>query len=115
MGVGTGKLTLFADYVQNQGADDDDTGYALGTTYKISKWQLGYTYQDLEADAVLGTYTDSDFIGGGTDGEGHILHARYAINSKISLKSTLFINERGIDIGRGEQYKRLKLDVNFKY
>jgi len=115
VGVGTGKLSLFADYVQNQGADDDDTGYALGTTYENSKWQLGYTYQDLEADAVLGTYTDSDFIGGGTDGEGHILHARYAITSKISLKSTLFMNDRGIDLNSEEQYKRLMLDVNFKY
>ena len=115
VGLGEGKLTLFADYVQNLNAGDYDTGYALGGKYKQAKWQFGYTYQELEADAVLGTFTDSDFIGGGTDGEGHILRTSYAVNKQISLNGTLFLNDRNIDFGNEEEFKRLMLDISFKY
>ena len=114
-GVSEGELTLFADYVQNLEADDYDTGYALGGIYKQNQWQFRYTYQDLEPDAVLGTFTDSNFIGGGTDGNGHILQTRYQLNSKIQLRGTLFLNDRNIDFGDEEEYKRLMLDIRFKY
>ncbi|MFB3103355.1 MAG: hypothetical protein ACE1ZA_00380, partial [Pseudomonadales bacterium] len=64
---------------------------------------------------VLGIVTDSDFIGGGTDGTGHILRGSYGVSNKISLNGTLFINERGGDLGIEEDYDRLQLDVSFKY
>lgn len=113
--AGAGKLSLFADYVHNVAADDFETGWALGGKYRQAKWQFGYTYQELEADAVLGTFSDSDFIGGGTDGEGHILSANYALGKQISLRGTLFLNDRNIDFGNEEEYKRLMLDISFKY
>ncbi|MGK0224763.1 MAG: hypothetical protein ACI9ON_004020, partial [Limisphaerales bacterium] len=109
------KLTVFADYVQNLDANRYDTGYAVGTKIKSKTWQVGYTYQDLEADAVLGTYSDSDFIGGGTDGKGHRLQASYSLSKSIGLTGTLFLNERNIDFGSEEDYKRLMLDISFKY
>jgi hypothetical protein len=109
------KLTVFGDYVQNLDANRYDTGYALGTKIKSNTWQVGYTYQDLEADAVLGTYSDSDFIGGGTDGRGHRLQASYSLSKNIGLTGTLFLNERNIDFGSEEDYKRLMLDISFKY
>ena len=112
-------VTLFANYVKNLEADKFDTGYAVGAKMKFMHgshpWQLAYTYQDLEADAVLGIVTDSDFIGGGTDGSGHILRGSYGVSNKISLNGTLFINERGGDLGIEEDYDRLQLDVSFKY
>ena len=61
--------------MKNDDADDLDTGYLAG--FKLGKakskgsWQFQYQYEDLEADATLGAITDSDFMGGGTDGEGH--------------------------------------------
>ena len=109
------ELTLFADYVQNLDADDFDQGYAVGAKVKNGKWQARYTYQELEADAVLGTFTDSDFIGGGTDGEGHIISADYALSKRVGLRGTLFLNDRNIDFGNEEDFTRLMLDINFKY
>ncbi len=112
-------VTLFADYVYNHDADEFDTGYALGARVEFdggrNDWQLGYAYQDLEADAVFALFTDSDFSGGGTDGKGHILKGRYAITPQISLGGTLFINERNANAGITEDYDRLQLDVSFKY
>jgi len=110
---------LFVDLVQNQDADNNDTGFAIGGTMKFQHkdhpWQVGYTYQDLQADAVFALWTDSDFIGGGTDGKGHIFRGSYSVTKAIALGSTLFINERGGDVGPWEDYNRLMLDVSFKY
>jgi hypothetical protein len=109
------KVTLFADYVQNLEADDFDTGYSFGVRVKQSDWKFGWAYQDLEADAVLGTLTDSDFIGGGTDGKGHVLQAGYSLTKGIGLNGTLFLNDRNMDFGSEESFKRLMLDISFKY
>ena len=114
-GLGENKVTVFGDYVKNLGADDYDTGWALGAKLKRNAWSFGYAYQDLEADAVLGLFTDSDFIGGGTDGKGHILQTGYALSKKIALKGTLFLNDRNVDFGTEEEFKRLMLDISFKY
>jgi hypothetical protein len=81
-----GKITLFADYVQNLDADDYDTGYSVGAKVKANKWSFGWEYRDLEADSVLAAFSDSDFLGGGTDGEGHILKTGYALNKKNQPK-----------------------------
>jgi hypothetical protein len=110
---------LFVDYTQNLDADDFDTGYAIGgeMSFKNSRhpWKLGYTYQDLEADATFGLFSDSDFIGGGTDGKGHIIRGSYSLTKAIALGGTLFVNERGGNAGESEDYNRLMLDIAFKY
>ncbi len=114
-------LNIFADYVQNQDADRFDTGYIVGA--KLGKasgkgtWQLGYQYQDLEKDAVLGLLSDSDFAGGGTDGRGHRLTGAYGINKRWKLAFTwLFDNEAGEDnLGTPISYDRFMIDTVFKY
>ena len=60
-------------------------------------------------------FTDSDFSGGGTDGTGHIFRGSYGLTRNVSLGGTLFINERGGNLGTKEDYNRLQLDVEFKY
>jgi hypothetical protein len=117
-------LALFANLVQNQDADDYDTGWMAGATLGKANdrgaWALGYQYRDLEADAVLGLLSDSDFSGGGTDGKGHILSAAYGINKQWSLGLTWFLdNEAGeknlADQGGALSYDRIQLDTKFKY
>ncbi len=110
-----GKVTLFTDYIQNLDADDFDTGYSVGAKVKANKWSFGWEYRDLEADAVFAAFSDSDFLGGGTDGEGHILKTGYALSKKISLSSALFLNDRNVDFGTEESFKRLMLDISFKH
>jgi hypothetical protein len=110
---------LFVDYTQNMDADDFDTGYAIGGNMSFKNnnhpWKVGYTYQDLEADATFALFSDSDFIGGGTDGKGHIIRGNYSLTKAIALGGTLFVNERGGNNGESEDYNRLMLDIAFKY
>ena len=108
----------------NDSADDNDTGYAvggrLGKASARGTWQASYLWQDLEADAVIGLTTDSDFAGGGTDSKGHKIGAAYALTDKSKVKLTYFLTERqdtnGIENG-GDNFDidTLQLDFEFKY
>lgn len=112
-------MSLFGDYVTNLEADQNDTAYAFGVKTGNAKvrgsWDFSVTYQDLEADAVLGLLTDSDFGGGGTNARGYILNAAYAFRENWNAQFTYFINEIGIDSGEPRDFDRLQLDLNFKY
>jgi hypothetical protein len=117
--AGDRPVTVFADYVVNTEADDADAGFALGASYgevtRARTWRVGYAYQDLGADAVVGTFTDSDFAGGGTDGKGHVFELNYGLRDRLVLGLRYFLNERGVDAGDGHDYNRLQADVVFNY
>ncbi len=109
-------LRFYADYVTNLDVSEFDTGWALGMTYGsasgLGNWELGYGYQDLEADAILGSLTDSDFAGGGADNEGHILKAAYGLGDSTSLGFTYSISKYGeARLGQKVDYDRLQLDL----
>ncbi len=112
-------LAFFADYVVNTDADDNDTGYLFGAQFGSAKakgtWDLAYFYQKLEADAVVGLVTDSDFGGGGTDAKGHVVSGTYAFHDNWNFKATYFINEIDLASGNPRDFDRLMLDLNFKY
>lgn len=116
--IGNFPATLFADYVNNLDADDGNEGWTVGGSmhfqHRQRPWTLGYSYQDLEADAVFALFTDSDFAGGGTDNRGHIIRGNYALSSRITLGGTLIISERNVSTDP-EDFNRLMLDVMFKY
>ena len=113
------SMTVYGDYVENDDADDLETGWLagikLGSAKKKGSWQLQYQYEDLEADATLGLITDSDFMGGGTDGEGHKFSGKYMLNNNWYLGATYFDGNTGVDLGDDADYQRLMLDTGFKY
>lgn len=119
LSAGDLPLVLWADYVKNNDADDYDTGYIvgakLGKAKKQGTWQLAYQYQELEADAVLGSLTDSDFAGGGTDNKGHKISFGYALSDKWVWGLNYFDNTTGIDLGGDEDYKKFQSDLKFKF
>jgi hypothetical protein len=117
--VASRPLRLFADIVNNVEADGADSGFALGALYGDMSgrgtWEVGYAYQDLEADAVVAAFTDSDFADGGTDGKGHVFELGYGLADRWSLAVTYFLNERGSAAGNERDYNRLQADINFRY
>ena len=111
--------SVFIDVIQNQDAPEFENGYAIGakfgSTREAGTWQLGYVWQDLEADAALGLLTDSDFGGCGTYGKGHILKGSYAVAKNWNANFTYFINEINSNLGSTKDFDRLQLDLSFKY
>ena len=111
-------VKLFGSTVINTDADRDDTGFVVGG--KIGKandpgsYELGYDYRDLEADAVVGAFTDSDSGGGGTNIDGHRLNGKYQFSKYIQGAVTLFFN--GIDPdGKDVDYTRGQFDLIVKF
>jgi hypothetical protein len=112
-------VTVFADYVVNEAVDDLDTGFALGASLgevtRAGTWRVGYVYQELRADAVIGTFTDSDWAGGGTDGKGHVVEFNYGFRDRLVFGFRYFLNDRGQDVGTEHDYNRMQADVQFNY
>lgn len=112
-------FSAFGDWVTNTSAvTDQDTGWLVGATINKAKapgsWQFGYNYRDLQADAVVGAFTDSDFIGGGTGGQGHLFSFAYQVAKNVQAGVTYFldtIDRAGPDL----DYSRLQGDLVLKF
>ncbi|MGB5166641.1 MAG: putative porin [Woeseiaceae bacterium] len=112
-------VQLYAHFTQNQEVSVEDTAYAFGAKIGSAKQQgtqqFSWTFQDIEADSVIATFNDSDFGGGGTDSDGHMLKYTYMLRDKISLGGTLMINNVDRFQGTEHDYTRLQLDVEFLF
>jgi outer membrane murein-binding lipoprotein Lpp len=123
---------FWADYAHNSEAKNGlDTAYSLGVTYgKASDpgtWEVGYAWNHHEKDALFGQFVDSDFGAGSTDAEGSVLKAGYAPARNWVINGTYFINTTnndraatitgvpGVTTKFDRDYKRLQLDLNFKF
>ncbi len=114
-------LTLYLDYVQNLSVDQYEQGWLFGVSAgglgRQGQWEIGYEYEDLDADAVFGLLSGSDFAAGGTDGRGHHLFGGYALSSNVHLALTWYINNKfGRDrLVRALDYDRIMVDAVFVY
>jgi hypothetical protein len=112
-------VSVFADWVNNVDAvTNQDTGWLVGFTFNKASapgsWQFGYDYRDLQADAVVGAFTDSDFIGGGTGGQGHRFTFAYQIAKNVQAAATYLhdtIDQPGDDL----DYSRFQADLALKF
>lgn len=119
-GIGGWPLQLYAHYTVNNEVSREDTAVAFGAKIGSAKqkgsMQFSWTYQDIEADAVIATFNDSDFGGGGTDSTGHIIRGRYMLTDKISVRGTIFVNQvDGFQGGLERDFDRLQIDLEFRF
>ena len=90
-------------------------GFGLGKVKDAGSWSLGYSYLDLEADAVYALFNDSDFAGGETDSKGHILKAGYGLGKNLSLGMTYISSEQDQSKATQTDYDRLQMDLKIKF
>jgi hypothetical protein len=90
-------LSLYGQYVKNPNAngvdDNEDTAYMLGFLTRF--WEIGvnYSYRDVERNAVVGAFTDSDFASGFTASKGSKLQLSYNITKNFQFATTYFYTE----------------------
>jgi hypothetical protein len=112
-------VDIYADYIINTAADTSgDTGYMIGFQVGKAKepksWSVDYNYRDVEADATVGAFIDSDSFGGGTNGEGHRIEGRYAITANVQSALTLFLQIIDPDV-TDIDYTRVQADISVRF
>ena len=98
-------VRVYGDYVINTDSHGGfaNQGYQGGFTLGLSKdpsdaW-FSYAYEQLDTDAVISAFTNSDFGPiGGTNVKGNILQAGYVLTRNLSLLSTATITEPVDDV-----------------
>ncbi len=117
--LGELPFAVFADYARNTEVSDNDSGFSFGVKAGRAKgpgtWQVTWAYQDIDADALVGTFNDSDFGGGGTDATGHLIKGKYMLEDNWILGGTLIVTEVEKNAGSGHDYSRLQLDIEFRF
>jgi hypothetical protein len=122
-------LTVYGDYFKNSDAANDlDTAYSAGVMYGRAAdpgtWEVGYLYQKVEKDSLFGQYIDSDYGAGNTDFSGGQFKVGYAFARNWVLNVAYQVSQTNIDVpvtvaGVGpvldRDYKRLQVDMNFRY
>lgn len=112
-------LSVYTNYYKNTKADNLDTAYTAGFLYGKVKdngsWSIGLAYLDVEADAVIGLFNDSDFANGYTDSKGLLLKAGYGLQKNMSLGLTYIDSEIGQSQLSQTDYDRLQLDYIIKF
>lgn len=124
-GFGSYAFTVFkmpvlvnGQYVVNVDADnrDEKTAYLAGITVGKAKdkgtWEVGYSWRDIDKDAVVAGLNDSDFAGETwTDCYGHVFRGKYQLAKNMSadlayILSTDYLNRAA---------NTLQVDLNFKF
>jgi hypothetical protein len=117
--LGRWPISVFADYVNNSDASDNNTGWTLGTKIGQAKdrgqMQFTYIYADKGADSMLGLLTDSDFGGGGTDNKGHWLKFDYGVSKTWTIGAQYFINRIDLSTGSTRDFDRLMIDMQWNW
>jgi hypothetical protein len=85
-------LSLYGQYVNNSDASNNqDTGWLAGVKSKFYGINVDYNYRDVQRNAVVGAFTDSDFANGYTGSRGSKLKASYEIDKNFTIGATYFM------------------------
>ncbi len=100
-------FAVYGSYIDNGGTESgytDNTAWVAGAKLNKAKdpgsWQLGYEYREVEKDAVLGYFTESDFLGsttglgassGGVGSSGHKIGLKYQAMKNVQLAATYYM------------------------
>ena len=117
--LGSTPAALFGSWVKNTVAvTDEDTGWLVGGKLGKAKdpgsMEFVYDYRDLERDAVVGAYSDSDFAGGIAGGKGHRFGINYQLAKNVQYAMTYFHNDVTLQ-NPGLDYRRLQADLKLKF
>ncbi len=82
-------LSTYGQFVKNtESTDGEDKAWLAGVKTKLGAWSLDYNYRDVQRNAVVSLFTDSDFGAGFTGSRGHKFKVGYEIDKNFSVGTT---------------------------
>jgi len=117
--IGEVPAAIYGSYLRNMVASNSgDTAWIVGARYNKAKdpgsWEATYNYRDVQRDAVVGGLNDSDFIGGGTDGNGHVFGFNYQLAKNVQAGVLYYLNEKNMSTSE-DDYQLLQGNLVFKF
>lgn len=113
--------TLFGSWVRNTAATtSEDTGWLVGTKFNKAKdddpgsWELGYDYRQTDADALVGGFNESDFLGAQTNSKGHRFVFKYQLAKNLYWYATYYLLE-DTQTNKDLDYRRFMGDLVWKF
>ncbi|WP_455231969.1 putative porin [Geopseudomonas aromaticivorans] len=124
-------LSFYGQYVVNSDANDEirvngrdgnggnegDTAWLVGFKTGYGKVKFDYNYRDVERNAVVGIFTDSDFASGFTGSRGHKFKLGYDLSKNFAAGATYYMTEtdgmRGFIADTDTDTLQLDLEAKF--
>ena len=111
-------LSLYGQYVHNAATDSDqDDAWLVGFKSKLDAFSLDYNYRDVQRNAVVGAFTDSDFANGTTGSRGHTVKLGYEIDKNFGVGVTYYLTKAdyATTTQKDANTNTLQLDVEAKF
>ncbi|WP_439879304.1 putative porin [Pseudomonas prosekii] len=111
-------LSLYGQIVNNKDASNDqDMGWLAGVKTKFYGFGVDYNYRDVQRNAVVGAFTDSDFANGFTGSRGSKVKVSYELDKNFSLGATYFMAKSDYTNAtvRDSKINTLQLDAEAKF
>jgi hypothetical protein len=85
-------LSFYGQYVNNtEASNSQDTGWLAGVKTKVYGFAIDYNYRDVQQNAVVGAFTDSDFANGFTGSRGSKLKVSYELDKNFNVGATYYM------------------------
>lgn len=107
--------SVYFEVAKNAAAKDHENAHAVGAQVVWDRWTLGLANINVDADAVLALFTDSDFAGGQTASRGTVASLSYKLNSNVSFAGTVHAQTRARNTAAAETYDRSHLDISISF
>lgn len=130
----TMPLSLYGQYVVNtqakdeipsintrlggNGGDSGDTAWLLGVKTGVGKFKFDYNYRDVQRNAVVSIFTDSDFANGFPGARGHKFKMSYDLGKNFTVGGAYYRDT--VDNYQGltkpnTKFDRLQVDLEAKF
>ena len=111
-------LSVYGQYVVNDEAiDNQDTAWLAGFKTKVWDLKLDYNYRDVQRNAVVAGFADSDFALGKTGSRGHKFKVGYDIDKNFSIGAAYLMatSDYVTDNRRDADADILQVDAEVKF
>ncbi len=129
-------VSVYGDFARNATPNDNFAGLVgckINKAKDPNTWEAFYNYREVQPDAVLGAFTDSDFGNGLTGVKGHKFGFKYQLTKNVDIGTTLILSKidmhaqsrnrvvnrlnlsSNVPFNRWEEYTRWQVDLNVKF
>ncbi|MGE3757935.1 MAG: putative porin [Pseudobdellovibrionaceae bacterium] len=111
---GSFDTAVFAETLVNEDAKTLNKAKAFGLQTGYKNWSFAWVEQEVQKDAVVGLFTDSDFGGGQTSSKGTMMSLGYKFTKQVQAQYTIQKSKNAID-SFPQKYDRTHIDLTVSF